>query len=89
MLYSPGSLLYPGAGASASLLPNPSQVSIVVTCLCGEQFTSDWEKSFNALQFGQACLSKYIEVARGPLKEHGWKYDAAVKMTVEMKKNIT
>ena len=89
MLYSPGSLLYPGAGASASLLPNPSQVSIVVTCLCGEQFTSDWEKSFNALQFGQVCLSKYIEVARGPLKEHGWKYDAAVKMTVEMKKNIT
>jgi len=57
--------------------------------LCGEQFTSEWEKSFNALQFGQECLSKYIEIARGPLKEHGWKYDAAVKMTVEMKKNIT
>lgn len=82
-------LVFLSPGAIGSSEPNLLQVSIVLACLCGEKFTIDWEKSFDALQFGQTCLSKYIEVARGPLKEHGWKYDTAVRMTVEMKKNIT
>ena len=73
---------------SISSKPEPEvlHLSAVVTCLCGEPYFVNWERSFNALQFGQDCLAKYIEVARGPLKEHGWKYDNAVKMVVEMKK---
>jgi len=60
--------------------------SAVVKCLCGEPYFVKWEQSFNAHQCGQGYLARYIEVARGPLKEHGWKYDNAVKMVVEMKK---
>ena len=66
--------------------PEVSYLAAVVTCLCGEAYFVNWEKLFNAFQFGQDCLAKYTEVARGPLKEHGWKYDNAVKMIVEMKK---
>jgi len=66
--------------------PEVSCLAAVVTCLCGEAYFVNWEKSFDALKFGQDCLAKYTEVARGPLKEHGWKYDNAVKMIVEMKK---
>ena len=63
-----------------------SYLSSVLACLCGEIYFVNWEKSFSALQLGQDYLAKYIEVARGPLKEHGWKYDNAVKMVVEMKR---
>lgn len=66
--------------------PDVSHLSTVISCLCGEMYVINWEKTFNALQYGQDYLAKYIEVARGPLKEHGWKYDNAVKMIVEMKK---
>ena len=66
--------------------PDVSHLSAVVSCLCGEAYVVSWEKTFNAHQYGQDYLAKYIEVARGPLKEHGWKYDNAVKMIVEMKK---
>lgn len=52
----------------------------------GIEFVKDWLLNFNPHKTGEDVLAKYIEVARGPLKPHGWKYDRAVQLLVSLKK---
>ena len=54
---------------------------------CGREVVSEWNSKFDPLKRGQELLSKFIEVARGPLKPQGWKYDRAVQLLVTMKKS--
>ena len=52
----------------------------------GKQAVENWTSRFNPLERGQELLSKFVEVARGPLKTQGWKYGRAVQLLVTMKK---
>ena len=54
---------------------------------CGREVVTEWNSKFDPLRRGQELLSKFIEVARGPLKPQGWKYDRAVQLLVTMKKS--
>jgi len=47
---------------------------------------ASWRAEFDAVQLGTEMLSKYINVARGPLKKHGWNYSKAVDLVVKLKK---
>ena len=52
----------------------------------GRVAVENWRSKFNPLKRGQELLSKFVEVARGPLKTQGWKYGRAVQLLVTMKK---
>ena len=59
------------------------------TVLChsqGEGAVSEWLRRFDTLEYGLKVLSKYINVARGPLKGTGWDYSRAVKLMLDMKR---
>lgn len=45
-----------------------------------------WKSDFDSLRHGVEMLSKYISVARGPLKNHGWSYSKAVELMVKLRK---
>ena len=52
----------------------------------GAEAMMNWKSRFNPLKRGQELLSKFVEVARGPLKAQGWNYARAVQLLVAMKK---
>ena len=52
----------------------------------GQSVVDSWKKDFDSLKHGVEMLSKYINVARGPLKKHGWNYSKAVELMVKLKK---
>jgi hypothetical protein len=52
----------------------------------GEEYRDLWCKSFDPSRLCERYLSRYISVARGPLKELGWSYDRAVQLLVELRK---
>ena len=52
----------------------------------GAEAVTNWKSRFNPLKRGQELLSKFVEVARGPLKAQGWNYARAVQLLVAMKK---
>ena len=62
------------------------QLFSVMEHCCGGGVVEDWNGKFDPLKRGQELLSKYIEVARGPLKAQEWKYERAVQLLVAMKK---
>lgn len=70
-------------GDSRSLL---SQLFYVMEHCQGKQAVKNWQSKFDPLKRGQELLSKFVEVARGPLKAQGWKYGRAVQLLVTMKK---
>lgn len=57
--------------------------------LQGVEFVRKWQCDFSAVQLGQDFLSRYIDVARGPLRAGGWKYDRAVQLLVKLKKSAS
>ena len=52
----------------------------------GAEVVTNWKSRFNPIKRGQELLSKFVEVARGPLKAQGWNYARAVQLLVAMKK---
>ena len=52
----------------------------------GLSLVDAWKSDFNSLRHGVEMLSKYISVARGPLKDHGWNYSKAVELMVKLRK---
>ncbi len=52
----------------------------------GQLVVDSWKRDFDPLKHGVEMLSKYISVARGPLKKHGWNYSKAVEIMVKLKK---
>ena len=52
----------------------------------GAEAVENWKSRFNPLKRGQELLSKFVEVARGPLRAQGWNYARAVQLLVAMKK---
>ena len=52
----------------------------------GVDFIKTWMFNFDPLKEGIETLAKYVEIARGPLKDHGWSYDRAVRLLVELKR---
>ena len=52
----------------------------------GPSRVASWRAEFNAVRMGTEMLSKYINVARGPLKQHGWSYSKAVDLIIKLKK---
>ena len=81
---------------ASGLVPIPSpehqhEVSLysLMECLQGTEFVRKWQCEFSAVRLGQDFLSKYIDVARGPLRAGGWKYDRAVQLLVKLKKSVS
>ena len=79
---------------ASGLVPCPehhSEASLysLMECLQGAEFVQKWQREFSAVQLGQDFLSKYIDVARGPLRAGGWKYDRAVQLLVKLKKAVS
>ena len=72
---------------SEEALTSWRQLYSVMEHCCGEGVVQDWNSRFDPLKRGQELLSKYIEVARGPLKAQEWKYERAVQLLVAMKKS--
>lgn len=54
--------------------------------LQGDVFVRRWRSEFNAILLAQEFLSKYLETARGALKDQGWNYDRAVQLLVKLKR---
>lgn len=52
----------------------------------GKEVVSQWVHGYDPLEHGLKVLSKYIKVARGPLKDVGWDYTRAVKLMLDLKK---
>lgn len=52
----------------------------------GAGAVSQWLERYDPLEYGLKVLSKYISVARGPLKGAGWDYSRAVKLMLDLKK---
>ena len=51
----------------------------------GAEFVKQWVSDFDPQKNGRELLSKYIDVARGPLKAQGWNYDRAVQLLVQLR----
>ena len=66
-----------------------SQLFCVMEHCVGAKSVENWKRRFDPLQRGQELLSKFVEVARGPLKAQGWNYSRAVELLVTMKKADT
>jgi len=71
--------------ASASI-PTEYSLWCVMEPAQGEEFVSQWRTNFDPVKLGIGFLSKYIDAARGPLKEHDWNYATAVQFIVRLKK---
>ena len=52
----------------------------------GVVYKEEWCEAFDPVCFCERYLSRYISVARGPLRELNWKYDRAVELLVQLKK---
>ncbi len=52
----------------------------------GIEFARDWKDNFNAQKYGIEFFSKYVDVARGPLKDQSWNYVQAVQLLVSLRK---
>ena len=52
----------------------------------GKEHTQQWTTDFDAPVLCDRYLSRYISVARGPLKSVGWSYERAVKLLVELRR---
>jgi hypothetical protein len=72
-------------GIAAVAAPERQLYSVMEHCQ-GAEAVSNWKGRFNPLKRGQELLSKFVEVARGPLKAQGWNYARAVQLLVTMKK---
>ncbi len=72
-------------GIAAVAAPERQLYSVMEHCQ-GAEAVSNWKSRFNPLKRGQELLSKFVEVARGPLKAQGWNYARAVQLLVTMKK---
>ena len=68
------------------VVPPERQLYSVMEHCQGAEAVENWKRRFNPLKRGQELLSKFVEVARGPLKAQGWNYARAVQLLVAMKK---
>ena len=66
--------------------PAERQLYCVMEHCQGVEAVENWKSKFNPLKRGQELLSKFVEVARGPLKAQGWNYGRAVQLLVAMRK---
>lgn len=71
--------------ASDTVSPERQLYCVIEHCQ-GSEAVGNWKSRFNPLKRGQELLSKFVEVARGPLKVQGWNYGRAVQLLVVMKK---
>ena len=71
--------------ASDTALLERQLYSVMERCQ-GAEAVENWKSRFDPLKRGQELLSKFVEVARGPLKTQGWNYGRAVQLLVAMKK---
>lgn len=65
---------------------NETSLFSLIELFQGERFVDRWRSEFDACQLGQEFLSKYVDIARGPLKVQQWNYDRAVQLLVKLKK---
>lgn len=66
---------------------NETKLWCVMKLTQGEDFTRQWRDNFNSQKYGIEFLSKYVDVARGPLKDQSWNYIKAVQFLVSLKKS--
>ena len=52
-----------------------SKLNVMMIALCGADFPGHWARSFDPLAMGVELLTKYIEIATGPLKLQSWNCD--------------
>lgn len=52
----------------------------------GDEFVKRWVSDFDPQKNARELFSKYIDVARGPLKAQGWNYDRAVQLLVKLRR---
>ena len=81
-----GSCSHCGGGDTWTML---TQLFCVMEHSMGTKAVVNWKRRFDPLQQGQELLSKFVAVARGPLKSQGWNYSRAVQLLVTMKKADT
>ena len=67
-------------------LPSERHLYSVMEHCQGVDTVENWKSRFDPFKRGQELLSKFVEVARGPLKSQGWNYGRAVQLLVAMKK---
>lgn len=72
--------------AGGIVVPPERQLYSVMEHCQGAEAVENWKSKFDPLKRGQELLSKFVEVARGPLKAQGWNYARAVQLLVDMKK---
>ena len=73
-------------GASTVSSKSEPSLWIVMELTQGVEFAKQWLVNFDPQKFGIEFLSKYIDVARGPLKEQSWSYTKAVQLLVSLRK---
>lgn len=85
-LLEAGSCSHCGGGDMWTVL---TQLFCVMEHCKGTKAVENWKRRFDPLQRGQELLTKFVAVARGPLKTQGWNYSRAVQLLVTMKKADT
>ena len=70
-----------------AVLPLSLQPYLLMDTACGEEHSRKWVATFNAPVLCERYLTRYISVARGPLKGLGWSYERAVKLLVELRRS--
>lgn len=74
-----------GTGVIMEPVPQRQLYSVMEHCQRADA-VRNWKSRFNPLKRGQELLTKFVEMARGPLKAQGWNYARAVQLLVAMKK---
>ena len=54
--------------------------------LMGAGYAQQQWRGFDPISLGLELLGRYIEAARGPLKEQNWSYTRAVQLSVQLRK---
>lgn len=70
-----------------SASPYSLQAYSLMDTACGEEHSKKWMASFDAPALCDRYLTRYIGVARGPLKSLGWSYERAVKLLVGLRRS--
>lgn len=76
----------PGCHASKNSIIGLPSLFCVMEHSQGGGFAKQWVSDFDPQKNGKELLSKYIDVARGPLKAQGWNYDRAVQLLVKLRR---
>ncbi len=76
----------PGASLNDHDSSKESTLWCVMELTQGIEFARDWRDNFNSQKYGIEFLSKYVDVARGPLKDQSWNYVQAVQLLVSLRK---